>query len=335
MLNQIFTWWLRQMIALVPARLRKAARAPDALIVAVDRLEPDGAMAGPPSGTIFIRRAGTETFASSLRQPGAPIAAAGRLQTMLRLPEGAVLTREVSLPLAAERDLYHVLGFEMDRLTPFQPDEIFWGVTGVTRDPGRRLRMNLLITPRAPVETLLTALARLNLKPAFLEAQGGRIALGGTGPNAGRRLRITLYGLCVMLALACALIPLIRQQMAIADAQARIAQLRPAAQEAVGLRGRLSIVASGNNAIAAAAQAGDTLQMLAALTNALPDGTFLTDFTLKSGELTIDGQSSDAARLISLLSAAPAFHNPIFIAPVTRAINGQADLFSIRATVSP
>jgi general secretion pathway protein L len=103
----------------------------------------------------------------------------------------------------------------------------------------------------------------------------------------------------------------------------------------MALRSQLAIVASGNNAIAAAAQAGDTVQILAALTNALPDGTFLTDFTLKSGDLTIDGQSSDAARLISVLSAAPGFHDPSFIAPVTRAINGQADLFSIRATVSP
>jgi hypothetical protein len=48
MLNQIFTWWLRQMIGLVPARLQRVVSAPDALIVAVDRLESDAAMAGPP-----------------------------------------------------------------------------------------------------------------------------------------------------------------------------------------------------------------------------------------------------------------------------------------------
>jgi general secretion pathway protein L len=333
MLNQIFTWWLRQMIGLVPARLQRVVSAPDALIVAVDRLESDAAMAGPPGGTIFIRRGGIETLAAKLPQPVA--AAAGRLQTVLRLPEHAVLTREVTLPLAAARDLYNVLGFEMDRLTPFQPEEIFWGVTGLTRDPARQLRMNLLITLRAPVENLLASLARLNLKPEFLETRYGRISLGGGSKAAGRWRVMALYGVCLVLMAACVLIPLVRQQVAIGEAQEQITQLRPTAQEAMALRSQLAIVASGNNAIAAAAQAGDTVQILAALTNALPDGTFLTDFTLKSGDLTIDGQSSDAARLISVLSAAPGFHDPSFIAPVTRAINGQADLFSIRATVSP
>jgi general secretion pathway protein L len=183
MLNQIFTWWLRQMIGLVPARLQRVVSAPDALIVAVDRLESDAAMAGPPGGTIFIRRGGIETLAAKLPQPVA--AAAGRLQTVLRLPEHAVLTREVTLPLAAARDLYNVLGFEMDRLTPFQPEEIFWGVTGLTRDPARQLRMNLLITLRAPVENLLASLARLNLKPEFLEGYG--LVRGLPGADGGLR----------------------------------------------------------------------------------------------------------------------------------------------------
>jgi hypothetical protein len=61
----------------------------------------------------------------------------------------------------------------------------------------------------------------------------------------------------------------------------------------------------------------------------------LSDLTLKDGDLTIDGQSSNAAKLIAVLSGTQHFQNPSFSAPVTRAINGSADLFSIRATVAP
>ena len=52
---------------------------------------------------------------------------------------------------------------------------------------------------------------------------------------------------------------------------------------------------------------GEYLHDLASLTDALPDGTWLSDLSLKSGELMIDGQSSNSARLITLLSAIPLF----------------------------
>jgi general secretion pathway protein L len=127
----------------------------------------------------------------------------------------------------------------------------------------------------------------------------------------------------------------IRQQAALDAAQARIDALAPAAHEAMRLRQRLAIAASGQEAVAAAQASGDALQILAALTAALPDDTYITDFTLKSGELTFDGESGNAARLIALLAAVPKFQDPGFAAPVTRAINGGADLFSIHLTVSP
>jgi general secretion pathway protein L len=63
--------------------------------------------------------------------------------------------------------------------------------------------------------------------------------------------------------------------------------------------------------------------------------TSLTDLSLQGNDLTIDGQSSNAAGLIAILAAAPKFRNPGFTAPVTRAFSGKADLFSIHATVAP
>ncbi|HYP62712.1 MAG TPA: PilN domain-containing protein, partial [Acidocella sp.] len=75
-------------------------------------------------------------------------------------------------------------------------------------------------------------------------------------------------------------------------------------------------------------------QVLAILTDALPDDTWLSDLTLKNGDLTFDGQSANAAQLIGLLSAVPGLRDPSFTAPVTRTADGKADLFSLHATVS-
>ena len=73
------------------------------------------------------------------------------------------------------------------------------------------------------------------------------------------------------------------------------------------------------------------MQILAALTAALPDDTWLSDLTLKDGSLSVDGQSGNAAGLISLLAAVPALKDPSFTAPVTRTSDNKADLFSLRA----
>jgi general secretion pathway protein L len=331
MLNEIWVWWVRQIKSLIPAAWRGTG-GEDAVIVRIDRLDE---VPERSEGAILLRRRGAETFAAPLRFSGADFAGAANLATALRLPPGTVLRREVRLPAAAERDLVRVLGFEMDRLTPFTPDEIFWGVGGVRREAPGAIKLNLLITLRAPLENLLAALARGKLRPGYVEDAGGRIALSpGLAPRK-KGFYAALYGLCAVLAVACLAVPVIRQQAALDAAQARIDALTPAAHEAMRLRQRLAIAASGQEAVAAAQASGDALQILAALTAALPDDTYITDFTLKSGELTFDGESANAARLIALLAAVPKFQNPGFAAPVTRAINGSADLFSIHLTVSP
>lgn len=331
MLIQFLSWWWRQILSLAPARLRRPAVLPDAVIVSIEHLADTP---GDSAGALLLRRDGAETVTAPLRLgAGAPLAANARLPTVLRLPRGSVLRRDMTLPAAAERDLANVMEYEIDRLTPFMAEEILWGIEGMRRDAAQKLKFSLLLTLRAPVETLLETLARQNLKPAYIEDEGGRIALAAQAAGPDRLLRYGMAGLCAVLLVACLSIPFIRQQMALQDTQAQIEALRPAAAQAAALRARLAEAQSGQAAIAAAAQAGDALQTLAALTDALPDGTWLTDFTLKSGDLTIDGQSSNAAKLIAVLAAAPGFHNPVFVAPVTRAINGQADIFSIRTSV--
>ncbi|OYV32254.1 MAG: hypothetical protein B7Z80_27490 [Rhodospirillales bacterium 20-64-7] len=332
MLAEFSVWWLSQMRALL-AVLLGPAQAPDALIVAIDRL--DGAL--PPGGAVLLRRRGQERRLHGLDEPPAPLPAG--LPVLLRLPADGLLSRELALPRAAARDVQSMLQFEMDRLTPFAAEELFWGVSTQTQtqtqaqDRARhQLRLRLTLVPRAQIEALLGWLAGRHLIPGWIEHEGGRIRLGAGAPRPRRQT--ALSGLCAGLALACLAVPFARQQLALDEAAARIAQRAPAARIAEGLRTRLATAASGRAAIAAARRQGDALQILAALTQALPDDTSLAGLSLKSGGLTMDGQSADAPRLIALLAAVPGLQNPSFTAPVTRTSDGKADLFSLRAGVA-
>ena len=316
------------MRALAPGIFARVDQKPDALIIAIDEHGPDA----QPTGRLLLRRNGVETNLPALALDR-PAPAFPHLPTGLRLPPGAVLCREVMLPLAAARDLQSTIGFEMDRLTPFTAEEVYWGVSGVTPDRARgNLRLQLAIVLRTQIDALNAALARCNLIPVFIEAGTGQIDFA---PARRRPMQKLGTAFCALLALACLATPFLRQQIALDAAARAIATYAPAAHTALVLRQQLATAAQGRAAIAEARRAGDALPVLATLTDALPDGTWLGDLTLKSGDLTFDGQSTDAAKLIGLLSAVPGLRAPSFTAPVTRTVDGNADLFSLHATVAP
>jgi len=325
MLRDVAQWWVEQMRSLIPGIAALASHQRDALIVAVDGLSDDS-----PSGTLLLREAGVETPLGPLQSPPETALATG-----LRLPLGAVLQRDVVLPLAAAHGLQTVLGFEMDRLTPFSADEVYWGIAGVQRDSAReKLTLRLSVVLRPQVDAFVQGLAGFNLMPSFIEVPGGRIELPNSHKRADQYRQWGLSGLCAVLALACLATPFIRQQMALDAAAQTIADNATTAHVAMGLRQQLTIAASGRAAIAQARRSGDALQVLATLTAALPDGTWLSDLTLKPGDVTFDGQSDNAAQLIGALSAVPGLHDPSFTAPVTRTADGKADQFSLDAKVA-
>ncbi len=127
--------------------------------------------------------------------------------------------------------------------------------------------------------------------------------------------------------------PFLRQQAALNAADGVIAAHATAAHLGEAMRRQIAIADSSRTAIAAARAVRRCAQVLAVLTDALPDGTWLNDLSLRSGDLTIDGQSDNAARLIGLLAAVPGLHGPSFTAPVTRSPDNRTDQFSLHATV--
>jgi len=328
-LTDVFHWWAAQMRALVRSGAAAPDRRPDALIVVVAHL------ASPqPDGVLLMRKGGVESRLQPIAEAGGRPPAAARLPVLLRLPPGMVLTRDVVLPLAAARDLETVLAFEMNRLTPFAAEELIWGVSGVTPNRGlEKLSLRLSIVLRSQVDPVLAALGRRSLMPQGIETEGGTIPLAAAG---GRRQRLprNLWGwTCGLLAIACVILPFLRQQAALDAADRVIAAHASSARLGEALRRQIAISNASRGAIAQARRSGDALLVLAELTDALPDGTWLNDLSLRAGDLTLDGQSDNAAKLISLLAAVPDLHGPSFTAAVTRSSDNRTDQFSLHVMV--
>ena len=341
MIQLFLAWWAQHLLAWLPARLRGTARQPDALLA---EMLPTGAIA------LLARRGGRETALGSFG-PGAAGEAAlqsalgsRRGPLVLRPPPGMLLQRPVELPLAAERDLGQVLRYEMDRLTPFALDEVYWGWAVERRDRARgRVHVLLLVAPKAALAPVLATLRRAGASPVALETAGGAephaIPLDPGRPGQEQRRRRVLAAaaaVCAALAVVATGLPFVRQSLAMRGVEKRIEALRPQVDQAQALRRRIANGAAGADVLATQrAATGDALAVLATVTDVLPDDTYLTELTLHGRVITLTGQSGAAARLISALSADPTLRDPAFIAPVTRNETAKADQFSIRAGLAP
>ena len=346
MFREFFRWWFGQLAELLPERWRAGARSGgDALVIGPAGPRCDSAEAV----TVSLRRNGRETplgrfalAASGLsdipRPTGKP--------TVLRVAETEILGKTLSLPLAAERQLDQVLAFEMDRETPFKPDELFWThrITRRDRQSGQ-LFVRLLLLPRARLERLLAALEHAGFAPRWAEIaagpdQGCRLALGGgdrRSHDAARRwLLWPAAACCALLAVGAVITPFARQEAALSAIESRVATGRETAAEAEKLRREIERLSGSIDLVESErAKAGRPVSVLAELTRLLPDDSYLTEFTQQQRKLTVSGRSAAASRLIGALTAGDRLRNPAFTAPVTRIEATRSEIFTITAEVAP
>jgi len=341
MLNEFLAWWLQQLLGLAePVLTRFQGAQPDALLVIESR-------DGNRHLELARRRRGRTEPIGSL----SATAESGDLDRLAaghrRRPVSIVLRRPplilaVDLPAAAAGNLEPVLQYEMDRLTPFRPEDVFFQARILSHDRARgTIRVELALVPRAWVADILSLLQAHGIAADTLEAaepRPCRIPLDRGASTAHLRQRQAhriMLAAIACLAAAVVILPAVRQSLALASADDRIAELRPRVDQAEAMRRRIDPRTAGSGQIAAARQqAALPLTVLADLTDILPDDTWLTGLTLRQNRLTIEGHSRSATHLIAALAAQPRLRNPAFAAPVVRSDNGE-DIFTIQAEVVP
>ena len=98
------------------------------------------------------------------------------VDTRMIIPKAWALVRPVELPLAAQENLDNIISYEMDRLSPFSAEEVYYDYYIVGRDE-QRIKLLLSVTKRETIESYLKALSEkgINVKGVaidLLEAAG-------------------------------------------------------------------------------------------------------------------------------------------------------------------
>ncbi len=334
MLPELITWWTQQIGDLFAPFLNRVKMAvPDALLFAP----------GPVGISIQRRRKGCTEPVGIIPEP-APASALQSLLSrrhepfVLALPS-AVLICEATLPAAALGGLDRVLRYEMDRLTPFNAEDVFFTHRTLHVDRVRStVRVELAFVPRARVQPALERLATIGAIPETLEAAAPdgsvrRISIARPDParqSRDRSLMRLAVSVCVVLATAIVAVPLARQSSALSDIEENISALRPRVDQVDALRKRIAASSEGAGRIVAAReQARSTLQMLGVLTDTLPDDTWLSNLSLRQRSLVLEGHSTASTRLLAGMGAETRLRDPAFAAPVLRGDNGS-EVFTIR-----
>ena len=242
----------------------------------------------------------------------------------LLMPAAQVLRRRLVLPVAARDNLRQVVGYDIDRQTPFRAEDIHFGVRELGEGgPEGRFVAELAAAPRASLDPLLDELVALRVAPDRVDVPLG-YGLAGVDllPPARaprrvdrrRRLNLGLIAAIVLLLLAAMAAWLHNRNVALETMRADVDAMQSDAQRVKALRQRLMDSAGASGfLVRRKSESPSILPVLDELTHRLPDDTWLERFTLNAtGQIGFQGQSPQAARLIDALKGARSIGEPSF-----------------------
>jgi general secretion pathway protein L len=341
-----FGWWLGELGGLMPRRLRQSGRR--------ERRGPV-LIFGRHESVVLQRTAENERVLGSV-DTDAPDhdqrlsqllkqAKRRRRPVTVRLSDELGLRKILDLPLAAKDDLDQMLRFEMDRLTPFRADEVYFAHRVLGTDArNRRLSVELQLAPRRELERVLETARTFGIIPPRVELAVG--AEGGSAlnllpgePGHGRRdsrLRRALVLVALLLAATAVAIPLQRQRASVAKLQADVAAARAEAEESLAMRDRLEqLTRSAQFLEADKSRQPLVVRVLDELTRLIPDQAYITQFDIHDQTVEVQGFAATASDLIAVLEQSPLFKAPQFRSPVTQDRRSGAERFHVSVELVP
>lgn len=260
----------------------------------------------------------------------------------LLLPAADGLRRRLPLPLAAEPRLREVLGFELDRQTPFAADQVVFEGRVLSRDAAAQtLQAELVVLPRARLEAALAALGPLAgaIEGVDLREGEGRLGLdllaGQRRDRPADPVRRTTRWLLLaglVAGVAALALALHNRSARLDELRARVAAAQEQVREVRRIRNQLVASAQAANFLAHRRAAQPTmLELVDDLTRRIPDDTSLDKLAVNQGRVVLVGHSRAAPALVGLLQASPLLAEPALSGAVQADPRSGRDRFTLVA----
>lgn len=240
------------------------------------------------------------------------------------IPDDLVLTRTLTLPLAAETELSAVLAMEISASSPFAPEDTVHGCTEQGRDEST-ITLAIAIASR-------TAVSRWLRENPLAHAPGGDVepwahselwaevaddfvtitGFGETSREQAYKKRLTRCAMLSLVALALVLLAaslFALQQRAQLERMERLQSV--VQQQAQSVSTMREALVSANETIRAAndviAQYPNPHIEIARLTELMDDNVYVANFSMQGRDIRLRGRAGDAAMVMQTLAETEAF----------------------------
>ncbi|QOW19903.1 PilN domain-containing protein [Lysobacter ciconiae] len=345
------SWWGRSLAAGLPPALRQTlgfGRGRVLLQVDADEMQLcrqcDDAlidMARVPLPPLVARSHADGDALGSLLGPRL-----AELPRWLLLPAASSLTRRINLPASALERLRDVVGFEIDRQTPFTAEAVAFDARVLgRRESDGQLDVELVVVPRHLLDQQRTAMGPLASELAGVDVAGTDGAPLGVNllpPEQRRRRRdpaavwnAVLAGVALLATVALLWQLLENRRSAAAALEQVIASQADAGRRSAMQRQQLTAVLEGQVFLdRLRAERAPTTEILDELTRRLPDTTYLEKLSINGDQLMLIGLSTKAAALIGELQGAEQWRSPALAGALQPDPQSGRDRFTLTANLA-
>lgn len=346
-------WWTGELARLVPQRLSMLGGRTRAPVLAFEGdelrlIEPRGGVQGEEATVVLsaldeVRR--KSAVRSLLERAGET-----RGRARLALGRDEALVRRVTMPAATEENLAQVLGFEMDRLTPFKSDEVYFDHRVISHDANGQILVQVAIARRDVVDAQVAKLRALGVS---VQGVSVRDDIGHPGapldllPTEQRGERETsrertiqwLLAAVVVVLLAVALtLPAWQKRQAVIAMHPVVGKSKQAAEATDTIARELDKqVADYNFLLARKHGTYPVLAFVEEISRLLPDNTWLSQLDVKvvgkGREVQISGETTSSSKLIEILEQSTLLQNAAPRGTVVRGSQPGTERFQIAAEV--
>ena len=280
--------------------------------------------------------------------------ATGRDRVRLVLTQDQAMVKSITLPIATEENLREVAGFELDRHTPFTPDQAYYDVQIERRDPQQeKIVVTLVVASKTEVAALLESLRRAGLTCTAIGVHRAAapnatsVDLQPAADKPARRLsrlhqvNLGLLGLAALLAFAAVVLPIWQKREAIKILIPQAEKAGAEFQVSERVYTEYTRIAAEYNFLATRKHAVyPVVSVLEELARTFPDTTWVQKLDIKPNgkvrEVTLLGEAQSTSIVIEHLEQSPLslFQNSKQQSQTTR-LQPNTERFHVSAEIKP
>lgn len=342
-LSELWIWWKDELTSTIPLSFRHILFNAKKLVLEIDGDNVDiYRIIGHKKnsvGSLPLVDLTTHQNGKVIREPSAT-------ERILCLPQSLVLEKNVTFPLATEENLREVLSYEMDRLTPFSSEQVYYDYYVLSRDKKKNnIELKLVVVPKDRVSPLINQLQSTGFQPHIVTVKN--LESGEHFPinllpsekrakrmNALRLVNYSLGVLLILLFLISVIFPIWNKTQNIKVLEPEVSAYGQKAAETSKLREQVEIAKEEALFLGEKKNASIMiLEVLDELTQIVPDDTWINQLEIKNNEINIHGESISSAALLPIIESSGLFKSAQFRSPVTQNRKSNTERFHLSANI--